>query len=479
MSSDAVGRFGDLCVAAGFISRERLDEVLVTLAAENDGALTRRALGETLVRRGLVTAIQVREILALQKKELLACSACGKRFVVKQYDGSKSYRCKACGHAPLSPVERAADIAFHAEVGASAIWPAINPGQHRPPPEPPPPDDAAPASEPPAVPGGGEKPEPPPVTLFRVGGAAGRGASATAGGGGSSVIARLTRETGQPPADVTLGGGDEPRVAQMLSAGSGDERYVIDEEIGRGGMGQVLSAVDRDVRRQVAMKLMLGGDEAALRRFLQEAQVTGQLEHPNIVPLHEIGVSPEGRVFFTMKMVKGDDLAAIVRRAFTGDHRFTLSRLVEMYLKVCDAIAFAHSKGVIHRDLKPANIMVGGFGEVLVMDWGLAKVIGQGDPAAEEVVRTIASEEGLSASIDGDIVGTPSYMPPEQADEERAADLDERADVYSLGAILYEVLCGRPPFVGDDVWHIISQVRQGDIAPPEAHASRMGRGARG
>ncbi|MCU0728312.1 MAG: serine/threonine protein kinase, partial [Planctomycetes bacterium] len=161
-------------------------------------------------------------------------------------------------------------------------------------------------------------------------------------------------------------------------------------EIARGGMGAIVKILDNDIRRPVAMKVILGADDPSrLDRFVEEAQVTGQLEHPNIVPVHELGVDAQGRVFFTMKLVKGESLQAILDRiadefeegmtAGPARDRYPLSRLLAVFLKVCDAVAFAHSKGVIHRDLKPDNVMVGRFGEVLVMDWGLAKVTGSPD----------------------------------------------------------------------------------------------------
>ncbi|MHC5039944.1 MAG: serine/threonine-protein kinase, partial [Planctomycetota bacterium] len=163
-------------------------------------------------------------------------------------------------------------------------------------------------------------------------------------------------------------------------------RYGVLGEIARGGMGAIVKLVDNDIRRPVAMKVILGeGVKERVERFVEEAQVTGQLEHPNIVPVHELGLDPDGKVYFTMKLVKGESLDAIIDALADKDpevvRNYPLSHLLQIFLKVCDAIAFAHSKGVIHRDLKPENVMVGRFGEVLVMDWGLALGARQGEGA--------------------------------------------------------------------------------------------------
>src|SRR5262249_47289615 len=161
------------------------------------------------------------------------------------------------------------------------------------------------------------------------------------------------------------------------------ERYVIEKEIAHGGMGAVLRGVDCDIRREVAIKYMLDpNDPKKTARFVEEAQITGQLEHPNIVPIQELGVDPTKRLFFSMKMVKGRSLAQVLdelrKDPKRAEKEFSLARLLNVFVNVCHALAYAHSCGVVHRDLKPANVMVGDFGEVYVMDWGLAKVLGEG-----------------------------------------------------------------------------------------------------
>ncbi len=233
------------------------------------------------------------------------------------------------------------------------------------------------------------------------------------------------------------------------------ERYRFDGEIARGGMGAVLRGRDVDLGRDLAIKVLLekfANRPDVARRFIEEAQIGGQLQHPGVVPVYDIGKFGD-RPFFTMKLVKGQTLAAILsEREQPTDDR---PRLLSIALQVSQAMAYAHAKGVIHRDLKPANIMVGAFGEVQVMDWGLAKVLAEGGIHDEErasrahqepqetVIRT-ARSTGFHGTFGtdteaGSVLGTPAYMPPEQASGD-IANLDRRADVFGLGAILCEIL---------------------------------------
>lgn len=236
-------------------------------------------------------------------------------------------------------------------------------------------------------------------------------------------------------------------------------RYRIDGTIGSGGMGVILRAFDTDVGREVAIKiirdqdaLLAGGRRAnvsrsILARFLNEARITGQLEHPAIVPVHEIGVDGEGRPFFAMKLVHGRELSAVLKEIGTPGSAWTRERVLDVLLRVCDALAYAHEKEIIHRDLKPSNVMVGDFGEVYVMDWGLAKRVGQPEPADEDpLAPTPELQLHDAAQTDpGGVVGTAYYMSPEQAVGDRAL-MGAQSDVYAIGAMLYEVLAGRPPF---------------------------------
>ena len=278
-------------------------------------------------------------------------------------------------------------------------------------------------------------------------------------------------------------------VLERLEKHGGEEsRYQVLGEFARGGMGAILRVWDRDLRRTLAMKVVLGQageasrdgtpsvDEKTLGRFLDEAQVTGQLDHPGIVPVHELGLDAQRQVYFTMKLVKGRDLKAILELVQTGAEDWTQTRALGVILKVCEAMAYAHSKGVIHRDLKPANIMVGRFGEVYVMDWGLAHVAGQEDKKdlrlrPQELdtlpVRTDRREESAADSplltMDGDIVGTPAFMSPEQA-RGAVSEMGPPSDVYAVGAILYQLLAGHMPYVPADarlnayaVWALAQQ----------------------
>jgi formylglycine-generating enzyme required for sulfatase activity len=233
------------------------------------------------------------------------------------------------------------------------------------------------------------------------------------------------------------------------------------------------------------MKVMLDEQEGAasrLSRFLEEAQVTGQLDHPGIVPVHELGIDARGRVFFTMKLVKGKTLAQIFEAVKHGDDGWSVTRALSVVLRVCEAMAFAHEKGVIHRDLKPANIMVGRFGETYVMDWGLARVLGKKDtkdirPRRMDSVSIVHTSRRESTgatpnspllTMDGDLVGTPVYMPPEQAhgDLER---IDSRSDVYAVGAILYNLVAGQLPYIepGEQPapYTILDRVKAGPPTP--------------
>lgn len=266
-------------------------------------------------------------------------------------------------------------------------------------------------------------------------------------------------------------------------------RYQVEGEVDRGGMGAILRIRDGHLNRRLAMKVLLPrqaprNDEQQklahqiLGRFLEEAQVTSQLDHPGVVPVHELGLDQNGRVFFTMRLVKGKNAGEIFQQARAAEDGWTPTRALDVILKVCDTMSYAHEKGVLHRDLKPQNIMVGRFGEVYVMDWGLAKVLRQAarneacvaaadgpeDPWVETVRMRDAEEDGDGTMVTGrhHALGTPSYMAPEQA---RREVLDARVDVYAIGAMLYQLLTGQAPYVVPGVKQfardIVKQVGEG------------------
>jgi serine/threonine protein kinase len=214
-------------------------------------------------------------------------------------------------------------------------------------------------------------------------------------------------------------------------------RYEIIEKIGQGGMGTVFLARDRELDRPVALKVLNTAPQAdeARGRIVREARILARLEHPSIVPVHDAGFLPDGRFFYAMKLVRGKRLDEQLKRPNVVPERLGL------FQRICDAVAFAHSHGVLHRDLKPQNIMLGPFGEVLVLDWGVAKELGR-TPPIPAMQGTTESEPGQTR--DGSVVGTPGYMAPEQARGE-VAGLDQRADVYGLGAVLHFLLTGRQP----------------------------------
>jgi formylglycine-generating enzyme required for sulfatase activity/serine/threonine protein kinase len=290
---------------------------------------------------------------------------------------------------------------------------------------------------------------------------------------------------------------DSPEARQAALAGLGaGRRYIVREELARGGMGAILQVWDANLNRALAMKVMLEkgefgaraspgpSDSQASSRFLEEAQITGQLDHPGVVPVHELGVDEEGRLFFTMRLVKGRELKEVFRLAREQREGWSQTKAAGVLVKVCEALAYAHSKGVIHRDIKPQNIMVGSFGETYLMDWGLAKAAGRKEihdlrPALPHEVREIGAPPGPEGTplvtLDGTVLGTPAYMPPEQA-QGRIEDVDARSDVYSVGAMLYELLAGRMPYAAPgertSPLAILEAVRRGPPAPIDELARR-------
>ncbi|RME55622.1 MAG: PEGA domain-containing protein, partial [Deltaproteobacteria bacterium] len=290
----------------------------------------------------------------------------------------------------------------------------------------------------------------------------------------TAEIERVTGSLGTPrlPAIVPL----RPSEGEPLRQGKG--KYTLLNVVGRGGMGEVVRAFDHDLGRFVAIKRLSphrhhAHSEDARIALLFEARLTGRLEHPNIVPIHEV-VFDETSAFYTMKLVSGKSLHEIIEELREGSQEvaeFTPYRLLQIFAQVCQAIHFAHVSGVIHRDLKPANIMVGKYGEVLVMDWGLARPL---DRPGSEFDTLMAKLRSLRQSVEGEttvgtIKGTPGYLSPEQA-LGKNDELDERTDIFLLGATLYELLTWRKPYTGRKLGELLQAARQGNFLPPRQRA---------
>jgi len=246
------------------------------------------------------------------------------------------------------------------------------------------------------------------------------------------------------------------------------DRLRFGPEIAAGGVGAVRVAFDRSLQRRIAAKLLHDrsyGHYLLVHGFIREAQVTGQLDHPNIAPIYELGRDPEGGLFFTMKLLAGKSLFELIGGRPARDPE-RLHRRLTIFLKACDAVAFAHSRGVLHCDIKPGNVLVGGFGEVYVMDWGSAKILPLRPGADPELWVREALPALDRKELEGIIFGTPEYMSPEQAMGHHGA-LDERSDVFLLGALLYELLTGQPPYSESDTRLLLRMAESGDIASPD------------
>src|SRR3569623_325578 len=280
-----------------------------------------------------------------------------------------------------------------------------------------------------------------------------------------------TREQKPPPPlanelsyDATMAAqvtGEEPPLPEVQRS-----LYETAEEIARGGMGRIVAAEDRRLHRPVALKELLDPNEDSMPRFQREALITARLQHPGIVPVYLAGRWPTGEPFFAMKLVSGRPLDRVIAETETLSERLAL---LPRLAAACDAIAYAHSQRIIHRDLKPGNVLIGDFGETVVIDWGLAKDLDAADsldsanraPRAKKA-KTAHETASSTLTVAGSVMGTPAYMAPEQA---RGEAVDQRADVFALGAMLYHVLAGAPPYIARTATDVIAAAALGKIIP--------------
>jgi WD40 repeat protein len=285
-----------------------------------------------------------------------------------------------------------------------------------------------------------------------------------------SLLPAEPRLSQRPRGRLPLGREQPGRYAPVSEDGS-------ETELGRGGLGRVTVAMDLQLGREVAIKELFrenaghGGEGpgSAEAQLLREACVTGQLEHPNIVPVYDVGRRADGLPYYTMRVVRGRTLGSAIAETRSVRDRLAL---ISHFARLCHAIAYAHTRGVIHRDIKPSNVMLGEFGETVVLDWGISRVLGAADDRAQDIARRIRFFAGArpTETVEGSVFGTPAYMSPEQA-LGRVDDVDELSDVWSLGAVLYVILTGRVPFEGHDAPSMLEAVlhqpllRVRDLAP--------------
>ncbi len=326
-------------------------------------------------------------------------------------------------------------------------------------------------------------------------------------------VLALDQDTEASLASFSSGGQTDPPTQSALTIGIGSSlpdqdaaggsfslgqssseggRFRLIRRHARGGIGMVFVALDSELHREVALKQMLpqhADDLSSRARFLLEAEVTGRLEHPGIVPVYGLGTNDQGRLYYAMRFVRGESLKEAIERFHgepgrasagsqsttrwpktRGAHASPLAfrQLLRRFIDVCNAIAYAHNRGVIHRDLKPANVLLGPYGETLVVDWGLAKIVGRDDlTAAPTTDRTLrpASQSESSETVVGTAIGTPAYMSPEQAGGLRSL-IGPASDIYSLGATLYTLLAGKPPQDDPDLDQVLGRIQRGEIVPP-------------
>ncbi len=256
--------------------------------------------------------------------------------------------------------------------------------------------------------------------------------------------------------------------------GNEDSKYIFQGKIISGGMGAILEVIDQDLHRPTAMKVIkpsFKNDEIALREFLREAKITAMLEHPNIVPVHELGLSDKTGLYFTMKLIQGEPLNVILNEIKRGNvdflEKYNTYSFLNIFRKICDAVDFAHSRNIIHRDIKPHNVIVGHYGEVLLMDWGLSRYIGdpdkEDDPLKRETLRDISALTDEEKNI---IQGSPAYMAPEQSKGD-SSQVDKKTDIFLLATTLYHILTLESPYTGENLKDVLQKVEQRILLNPQ------------
>ena len=264
---------------------------------------------------------------------------------------------------------------------------------------------------------------------------------------------------------------------KAISRKYGDDKYSFQNMIVSGGMGAIHNVLDQDLKRTTAMKVILSNyknDPDSLKSFITEAKITGLLEHPNIIPVHDLGFSSESGLYFTMKLAHGEALNDVLKKIKEDRSsylkRYNLYHLLGIFRKVCDALSFAHSKNIIHQDIKPHNIMVGKYGEVLLMDWGIAKYIGDPEQEKNAVYQEIFQEiQEYTQGAKGQIKGSPTFMSPEQTQGDPEL-LDKKTDIFLAGATLYHMMTLETPYVGNDVYEVLQNAENCQLIPPDQRA---------
>jgi serine/threonine-protein kinase len=286
------------------------------------------------------------------------------------------------------------------------------------------------------------------------------------------------------PASRALRADSAARVSELVqritTQGTGNGLRLLEDRqtIGEGGVGRVQSAFDPVLGRRLAVKTLLPefrGREAYVQRFVREARATAQLEHPGVVAVHSLGHDEHEGIFFTMREVEGLTLRSVLDGLRKGDPgftgKYTQARLISIFRRVCQTVAYAHSRGVVHRDLKPENVIIGDYGEVLILDWGLVRLVEPPPESLGAVDVVLLPDQPGNLTLDGEVSGTPKYMSPEQARGENSA-VDERSDVFSLGILLYELLTLVQPFDGPDTRELLRHVAAAEFVRPRRVAPR-------